>query len=89
MAQEPSAQGEVQADSWPGDRVPAANDAELAYKSLDPQSIRIFKQAMLSDVQARERQQFLKPTHIESLQQLASQQDNVRVVEMQILTYLC
>lgn len=54
-------------DKWPGDRIPAPSDAEMAYQSLDPRMVHLFKQAMLADSQARRQRRLLSPENVQTL----------------------
>ena len=64
-------------DTWPGDRVPAPSDAEMAYRSLDPRLLSVFKQAMLADSEARKQTQLLSAENVEVLRQQAASSESV------------
>jgi hypothetical protein len=72
-------------DAWPGDRIPAPSDAEMAYQPLDPRQVAVFKQAMLADVQTRDQRQFLGLENARSLLQQATSADDVSQISRHIL----
>jgi hypothetical protein len=64
-------------DTWPGDRVPAPSDAEMAYRSLDPRLLSVFKQAMLADSEARKQTRVLSAENVQVLRQQAASSESV------------
>jgi hypothetical protein len=74
-------------DTWPGDRVPATSDAEMAYQDLDPAMVAVFKQAMLADGHAREQKQFLSAENAQALLQQATCLDAVSRISALISSY--
>lgn len=62
---------------WPGDRLPAPSDAEVAYQNLDPKVVQIFKQAMFADEDARRQRKF---PSLENARVFFSQPDSSNVV---------
>jgi hypothetical protein len=70
-------QTETSDDAWPGDRIPSAGDAQIAYQPPDPNALAIFKQAMYADSDARVQRQILSVGHVQTLEQQVRLQNSV------------
>ena len=65
-------------DLWPGDSDPVSNHSEEAYRLLSPDSIKLFKHAMLASSETKTHVQYLSHENAVRLTRLASSSESVR-----------
>lgn len=63
---------------WPGDSDPVSRHSEEAYRRLSPDSIRLFKNAMLAGSETKNQAQYLSRANAVRLTRLASSSETVR-----------